>query len=137
MLTLRNLYDSTPLDQPVPTQPVPMLSDHWLNGYAYFDTLVVGVGSFKLLASECYRHEDTARPILFDSPRRADSNETHPASGGDLPAEVSPLFSMLTSIAMCTLCNIHYSITLDRWIATHPFPMLFYSWLNCYPTICT
>jgi len=38
MRTVRNLYHSIPLDQRIPTHPVPMLSDHWLNGYAYFCT---------------------------------------------------------------------------------------------------
>jgi len=69
MQTLRNLYYSIPLDRRIPTQPVPMLSDPWLNGYAYLCTLVLGVSTFKLLATECYRHADTARPIQFDSPR--------------------------------------------------------------------
>jgi len=30
MRTLRNLYHSIPLDRRIPTNPVPMLSDHWL-----------------------------------------------------------------------------------------------------------
>ena len=89
MRTLRNLNHSIPLDRQNSTHPVLMLSDYWLNGYAYFGTLVLWVNTFKLLTTECYRHADTSRPIPFDSPQRADFNETLPDSGGHLPAVVS------------------------------------------------
>jgi len=69
MRALRDLYHSIPLDWGIPTHPVPMLSDHWQNGYAYFCTFVLWVSTFKLLATECYRHADTSRPIPFNSPR--------------------------------------------------------------------
>ena len=114
MATLRDLYQSIPLDQRIPTHPVPMLSDHWLNGYAYLCTLVLWVSTFKLLTTECYRHVDTSRPISFDSPRQADSNETLPNSGGHLPAEVSASFILLTCIAMRTLRDLYHSIPLAK-----------------------
>ena len=72
MQMLRNLYHSIPLDWRILTLPVPMLSDHWLNCYAYFCTLVLWVSTFKLLATECYRHADTARPIQSDSHEQKD-----------------------------------------------------------------
>ena len=103
MLTLRNLYHPIPLDRLNPTHPGPMLSDHWLNRYAYLCTLVLCVTTFKLLTTECYRHAHTSRPIPFDSARRADSNETIPDSGRHLPAVLSAFFTLLTSIAMQTL----------------------------------
>jgi len=137
MRTLRNLYYSIPLGRRIPTHPVPMLSDHWLNGYAYFCTRVPWATTFKLWATGCYRHADASRPTPFDSPRRADSNETLPISGGHLPAEVSPFFILLTSIAMRTLQSLYHSIPLDRRIPTHPVPTLSDRWLNCYRNLCT
>jgi len=126
--TLGNLHHSIPLYMRIPTHPVPTLSDHWLNGYPYFGTLVLWVSAFKLLATG-YGHADASGPIPLDSPRRADSNETLPDSGRHLPAEVSPLLSLLPSTAMRTLRNLHHSIPLDRQIPTHPVPMLSDPWL--------
>jgi len=60
----------------------------------------------------CGRFE--AYSIRF--PRRADSNEILPDSGGHLPTEVSAFFILLTSIAMRTLRNLYHSIPLDRRI---------------------
>ena len=100
MLTLRVQYLSILLDRRIPTHPVPILSDHWLNGYPYLCTLVLPVSTCKLFPTECYRHAAASRPIPFDSSRRADSNETLPESGGHLPAEGSPFSSLVTSIAM-------------------------------------
>jgi len=132
MQTLRNLYHSIPLDRQNPTHPVPMLSDHWPNGYAYFCTLVLWVSTFKLLAAECYRHPDTLRPIPFNSPRRAESNGTLPDSGGHVPANVSALFSLLTCIAMRTLRNQYYSIPLAKRNPTHSVLKLPDRWLKGY-----
>ena len=78
MHTLRNLYHSIPLDWRIPTHPVPMLSDRWLKGYPNLCTWVPQVSTFKLLATECYRHADTLRPISFNSPRRAEFNALCP-----------------------------------------------------------
>jgi len=124
MRTLRNLHHSIHLYLRIPTHPGPTLSDHWLNGYPYLWTLVLRVSTFKLLATRCYRHVDASRPTPFDSPRRADSNGTLPNSAGQLPAEVSPFFSLLTSTAMWTLRNLHHSIPLYLRIPTHPVPKL-------------
>ena len=66
--TLGNLHHSIPLHMQIPTHPVPTLYDHWLNGYPYFGTLVLGVSALKLLATVCYRHADASGPIPFDSP---------------------------------------------------------------------
>jgi len=120
MQTLRNLYHSIPLDRQIPTHTVPILSDHWLNNYAYFRTCVSPASTFQLLATGCYRHADASGPIPYDSPRRADSNQSLPDSGRHLPAEVSPFLSLLTSTAMRTLRNLHHGIPLDRRIPTHP-----------------
>ena len=90
-----------------------------------------------MLAAGCYRHADASRPIPFDSPPRADLNETLPVSGGHLPAEVSAFFIRLTSIAMRLLRNLYHPIPLDRRIPTHPVPMLSDSWLNGYAYLCT
>ena len=124
MRTLQNLYHSISLDGQNPTHSVLMLSDHWLNGYAYFCTLDLRVSTFKLLTKECNRHADTSRPIPFDSPRRDDSHETLPDSGRHMPAEVSASFILQTSLAMRTLRNLYNSIPLVRWIPTAPVPML-------------
>ena len=103
--TLRNLHHSIRLNRPrwIPTHPVPRLSHRWLKGDPFFGTLVLQGSTFKMLATGCYRHVDTSRPIPFDSPRRADYNEGLPDSDGHLPAEVSASFSLLTSIAIWTL----------------------------------
>ena len=74
MRTLQNLHHSIPLNRRVPMHTVPMLSLRWVKGYPYFCTWVPWVCTFKLLATECYRHVDTLRPILFNSPHRAESN---------------------------------------------------------------
>ena len=137
MQTLRNLYHSIPPKRRIPTHPVPMLSDHWLQGYPFFCNSVPRVSIFKLLATECYRHADTSRPIPFDSPRRADSNETLPDSGGHLLAEISAFFIQLTALAMRTLQNLHHSTPLDRRIPMNPIPNLSDRWLKSYPPICT
>jgi len=139
MRTLRNLYHSIPLDQRIPTGPVPMLSDCWLNRYAYFCTRVQvpRARTFKLLATGCYRHADAWRPIPFDSPQRADSNEALPESGGHLPGEVSAFFILLTSIAMRMLRDLYHLIPLGEWTSTHQVPTLSDRWLKCYPNLCT
>jgi len=137
MRTLRNLYHSIPLDRRILTHPVPTLSDRWLTCYPNLCTCVPRASTFKLLASGGYRRADPSRPIPFDSPRRADSNETLPDSGGHLPPEVSALFMLLTSVAMRTLRNLYHSIPLDRRILTHPVPTLSERWLTCYPNLCT
>jgi len=116
MGTLRNVYYSIPLARRIPTHAVPTLSDHWLMGYPYFCTLVLSVNTFRLMATECYRHADASEPIPFNSPRPADSNETLPASGRHWPTEVSPFFSLLTSIAMRTLRDLYHSIPLGERI---------------------
>ena len=77
-----------------------------------------------MLATGCYRHADTSKPIPFDSPRRADSNETLPDSGGHLPAEVSALFTLRTSIAMRTLRNLYHSTPLGERTPMRRFPTL-------------
>jgi len=135
--TLRNLYHSIPLVRRIPTDPVPMLSDHWLNGYAYVCTSVPRASTFKLLATGCYRHADTSRPIPFDSPRRADSNEPLPDPSRHLSAEVSAISILLASIAMRTLRDLYHSIPLDRPIPMHPVPMLSDRWFKRYPYFCT
>ena len=133
----RNIHHSIPLDQWILTHPVPMLTDPWLKGYPNISTRVPRVTTFTLLATECYRHADTTRSIPFNSPRRADSNETLPDSGGHLPAAVSPFFSLLTSIALPIPRNIHHSFPLDRRIPTQSVPMLSDPWSKDYPNICT
>jgi len=90
-----------------------------------------------LLATECYRHADAWRPIPFDSPRWADSNETLPYSAGHLPPEISAFYILLTCIAMGKLRNLYLSIPLNRLIPTHPVPMLSDPLLKGYPNICT
>jgi len=105
MRMLRNLDDSIPLYRWIPTQPVAMLSDDGLNEYRYFCTLVLRVSIFKLLATECYRHANTSRPMSFNSPCRAEFNETLPDSAGHLPAKVAAFLSLLTCIALRTLQN--------------------------------
>jgi len=109
MQTLRDLYHLIPLAERNSTHPVPTLSDHWLKSYPFFCTLVPRASTFKLLATGCYGHADALRPIPFDSPGRADSNETLPYSGGHLPTEVSAFFILLTSIAMWTLQELYHS----------------------------
>jgi len=136
MWTLRNLYHSIPLTDRIPTHPVPTRSDHWLKSYPYFCTLVPWASTFKLLATGCYRHADTSRPIPFNSPHGADSNKTLPDSGRHLAGEVSALFSLLTSIAMRTLRNLFHSIPLNRRIPTHPVPTLSAHWLKAYSHFC-
>jgi len=137
MPMLQDLYFSIPLDRRIPTHPVPILSDHWLNGYPYFWTLVLWGSTFKLLATECYRNGDTSRPIPSDSPPRADSNETLPDSGTNLRAEVSSFFPLLTSIALRMLRSLPHSIPLYLRIPTHPVPTLSDHWLQGYPFFCT
>ena len=82
MRTLRNLHHSISHYLRIPTHTVPTRLDNWLNEYPYFGTLGLRVSAFKLLATVCYRHADPSGPIPFDSPGRADSNETLPDSGG-------------------------------------------------------
>jgi len=137
MRTLRNLYHSIPLNQRIPTHYVLTLSDHWLNGYAYLYTLVLQVSTFKLLATEYYRHADTSRPIPFNSPRRGDCNETRPDSGGHLPAKVSAFFSLLRCLALRTLGNQYHSIRLAERNPTHSVPTLSNRWLKGYPYFCS
>jgi len=137
MRTLRNLQHSIPLYLRIPTHPVPTLSDHWLNEYPYFGKLVLRLSAFKLLATVCYKHADASGPIPFDSPRGADSSETLPASGGYLPIELSPFFSLLTLTAMRTLRNLHHWTPLYLRIPTHPVPTPSDHWLQDYPCFCT
>jgi len=137
MRTLRTLYHSIPLDRRIPTHPVPTLSDRWLKCYPNLCNWVPWARTFTLLATGCYRHADASRPIPFDSPRRADSNETLPDSGGHLPSDVSAFLILLTSTAMRTLWNLYHSIPLDRRIPTHPVPTMSDRWLKCYRNFCT
>jgi len=139
MRTLRNLHHLIPLDRRIPTDPVPMLSDRWLNGYAYFCTWVPRASTFKLLATGCYRHADASRPIPFNSAGRVDSNETLPDSGGHLQAEVSAFFTLLTtgSIAMWTLQDLYHSIRLAEGNPTHSVRTLSDRWFKGYPYFCT
>jgi len=95
------------------------------------------VSTFKLLATECYRHADTSGPIPFNCPRRAHSNETLPDCGGHLPAKVSAFFSLLTCIAMRTLRNQYHSILLPEQNPTHSVARLSDHWLKGYPYSCS
>jgi len=80
-----------------------------------------------------YSHVDASKPIPFDSPRRADSNETLPDSGGNLPAEVSAFFTLLTSIAMWTLRQLYHSIRLAERSLTDSLGTLSDRRFNGYP----
>jgi len=137
MGTLRDLYHSIPLPERIPTHSVPTLSDHWLKGYPFFCTIALWTSAFKMLTTGCLRHADASKPIPFDSPRLANSNESLPNSSRYLPSEVPPFFFLLTSIALWTLRNLHHSIPLNRRIPTHPVPTLSDHWLNHYPYFCT
>jgi len=136
MRTLRNLYHSIPLGRRILTHPVPMLSDHLLNRYAYLCTWVPWASSFKLLATGCYGHADTSRPIQYDSPRWADFHETLPDSGRHLPAEVSAFFTLLNSIAMWTLQELHHAIPLAEENPMHSFWTLSNCLFKGYPYFC-
>ena len=122
MRTLRHLYYSIHLAKRIPTHPVPTLSGFM--SYPYLCTLVSRAGTFKMLATEFYRYADTLKPILFDSPRRADSHDALRDSGGHLPTKVSPFFSLLSSIAIRTLRDLYHSIPLGGWTPIRPFPTL-------------
>jgi len=124
MRTLRDLYHLIPLAERNSTHSVPTLSDRRLKGYPSFCTLVPPVSTFTVLATGCYRHEDTQRPIPFSSPRQADSNEALPDSAGHLPSELSAFFILLTAIAMRTLRNLYHSIRLSERTPITPFPTL-------------
>jgi len=137
MWTLQNLYHSIPLDRQIPTHPVPTLSDRWLKCYLNLYTGVPGASTFKLLATGCYRHADGSRPIPFDSPRRANSNETLPDSGGHLPPEVSAFFTLLISITMWTLREQYHLIPLIEKNPTHSVRTLSDRWFKGYPYFCT
>jgi len=78
MPMLENLYNASRLNRPIPTHAVQMHSDHWLKGYGYLSTSVLRVTTFKLLATECYRHVDTPRSIPFNSPSRPESKALSP-----------------------------------------------------------
>jgi len=97
MQTLRKLYHAIPLDRRNPTHPVPLLSDHWLKGDPYLSNCVPRARTFQLLATECYRHAGSSRPILFDSPHRAESIAPCPdavqplAEWGSIPLYLSSL----------------------------------------------
>jgi len=80
---------------------------------------------------------DTSRPIPFNSPRRADSNEALPDSARHLRTEISAFSLLLTSMAMSTLRELYLSIPLDRRIPTHPVSTLSDHWLQGYPFFCT
>jgi len=137
MQTLRDLYHLIPLAKRNSTHSVPTLSHDWLKGYPFFCTLVFRASTFKLLATGCYRHVDASRPIPFDSPGRADSNETLPDSSGHLPAEVSAFFTLLTSIAMWTLQDLYHSFPLAEGNPTHSVRTLSDRWFKGYPYLCT
>jgi len=137
MLTLRDLYHSIPLAEGNPTHFVPTLSDHWLQGYPYFCTLVPQASTFKSLTTGCYKHADTSRHITFNSARRADSNVTLPDSGGHPRAEVSPFSFLRTSIAMSTLRHLYHAIPLAERNPTHSVPTLSDRWSKCYPCLRT
>jgi len=137
MQTLRDLYHLIPLAVENPTPSVPTLSDHWLKGYPFFSALPPRASTFKLLAPGCYRHADASRLISFDSPGRADSNETLPDSGGHLPPDVSALFTLLTSIAMWTLQDLYHSIPLAEGNPTHTIRTLSDHCSKDYPNFCT
>ena len=55
-----------------------MLCDRWLKGYPNLAICVPRARTFKLFATEYYRHADTLRPIPFDSPRQAEFNALCP-----------------------------------------------------------
>ena len=131
--TLRNLYHLILLDCGIPKHTVPMLSDYWLNGYAYLCTYVPRVSIFKLLATGCYSHADASRPIPFDSSRRADSNETLPHSGRHLPTEVSAFRTLLTSIGMWTLRELYHAILVAERNPTHSVRTQSDRWCKGYP----
>jgi len=114
MRTLRGLTHLIPLAKRNSTHCVQTLSDHWLKCYPFFCTLVPRVSTFKVLATACYRYEDTQRPIPFDPPRRADSNETLPDSGRHLPSEICTFFILLTAIGILTLRSLYHSIPLGE-----------------------
>jgi len=137
MQTLRDLYHLIPLAQRYSTHSVLTLSHHCLNCYPFFCTLVPRASTFKLLATGCYRHVDSSRPIPFDSPGRVDSNETLTDSGGHLPAEVSAFFTLLTFIAMWTLQELYHAILLAEGNPTHASQTLSDCWFKGYPYICT
>lgn len=81
---LWDLYHSIHLSKQIPTHCVQTQSDHWLKSYLYFCTFVLQVRTLKLLATQCYKHANALRPILFNSPYHADSNETLPNTGRHL-----------------------------------------------------
>ena len=137
MRTLRNLHHSIPLDRRIPTNPVPMLSDRWLKSYQPICTSLPWVNTFKLFATECYKHADASRPIPFDSPQRADYNDALPDSGGYLPAEISAFFTLLTSIAMGTLRELYHSILLAERNPTDSLRTLSDRRFKGYPYFCT
>jgi len=121
MWMLRNIYHLIPLNWRIPTHPVLVLSNNWLKSYQYFCTLVPWASMFKLWTPKCYKHADTLRHIRFNFPCWADSNETLSDSGRYLPAEVSPFFSLQTSIAMLNLRNLYHLISLGEWTPMRPF----------------
>jgi len=137
MRKLRDLYQSILLDRKIPTHHVHRLFDVWLKSCPYFGNFVLQASTFKLLATERYRHADTSRPIPVSPSCRADSNETLSDPCGHLPAEVSAFFSLVTSIAMQRLRDPNPSIPLDRRIPMHPDPMVSDCWLKRYPFFCT
>ena len=85
----------------------------------------------------CYSYADALKPIPFDSPRRADSNEALPDPGGHLPAEVSTFFTLLPSIAMFTLQELYHSIPLAEGHPMHSVRILSDRWFKGYPHLCT
>jgi len=130
MWILRNLYHSINLDRRMATPAVSMLSARWLKGYPNICTGVPLASTFKMLATECYKHADTSRRIRFDSPGRADSSETLPDSGRHLPPELAALFILLTSIAMRTLRKLYHLIPLAERNSTHSVLTLSEHWVK-------
>jgi len=68
-----------------------------------------------------------------------DSNEALRDSSGHLlvPGEVSAIVSLLTTIALRTLGNLHHSIPLYMRIPAHHVLTLSDHWLQGYPFLCT
>ena len=120
-----------------PRQSVPTVFKDRLKGYPFFCTLVPQASTFKLLATGSYRHEDTSRPILLNSPRSADSNETLPDPGGHLPPQVSAIFSLMPTIPMWSLRDLCHSIPLAEGNPTHTVRRLSVHWFKGYPSFTT
>jgi len=89
--TLRNLHNSISLNRQILKHPVITLSNNLVTGYAYFSTFFHRASTFKLLATECYRHWYPSSHIPFNSPYRAHSNPSCPGPDRGLVLKLSPL----------------------------------------------